>query len=176
MTTILDTRPESTEYGAYYGRYIERVPEGDLIATLEAQRAETGALLAGIGEERSLHRYEPGKWSIREVVGHVADAERIFAYRALRIARGDETPLPGFEQNDYVRRAGFDRRTLRDLAAELDAVRHATLHLARSLDDEALSRRGTASDLPISARALFWIIAGHERHHLGILRERYLGG
>ena len=174
MTAALATRPASTEYAPYYDRYIARVPEGDVTATLEAQLAETLALLRTIPEERGTHRYGPDKWSIKEVVGHLADSERIFAYRALRVARGDATPLPGFDENAYVRGARFDAIPLADLAAELEAVRRATLALLRGLDDEALGRRGVANDQEITPRALAYIIAGHERHHVGILRERYL--
>jgi uncharacterized damage-inducible protein DinB len=172
--TALAARPQETEYAPYYGRYVSRVPDGDVAATLEAQLAETLALVRGIPEARGTHRYGPDKWSIKQVLGHVIDAERIFAYRLLRIARGDATPLPGFEENDYVRHADFDRLTLADLAAELEAVRRATLFLLRHLEPDALARRGTASGFPVTARALAFIIAGHERHHVGMLRERYL--
>lgn len=174
MTTALATRPLDTEYAPYYGRYISRVPEGDVVRTLETQLAETLALLRAIPEERAGHRYAEGKWTLKEVVGHVSDSERIFAYRALRIGRGDTTPLPGFEQEDYVRGTDFNRRPLADLAAELEAVRRATILLLRGMDDTALARRGTASGYEVTARALAYIIAGHERHHVGVIRERYL--
>jgi len=174
MTASLASRPSDAEYAPYYGRYITRVPEGDLVRTLESQLAETLALLRGIPEARGGHRYAEGKWSLKEVVGHLIDSERIFAYRALRIGRGDATPLPGFEQDDYVRGAAFDRIPLADLAAELEAVRRATIYLLRGMDDAALARRGTASGFEVTVRALAFIIAGHERHHVGIIRERYL--
>jgi uncharacterized damage-inducible protein DinB len=167
------TRPDATEFAPYYGRYIEKVPEGEVARTLRAQLGETLALLRAVPEERADDRYAPDKWSIKEVVGHMSDTERIMSYRMLRIARGDETPLPGFEQNDYVRNAHLGRRTLASLVAELEAVRGATLALVDGLDDEELARRGTASTFPVTARALAWIIAGHERHHLGLLREQY---
>ena len=168
------TRPEAGEYAPYYEKYVSLSRDGDVIETLERQAAETLALLGGLPEERGASRYEPGKWSVKELFGHVIDGERVFAYRALRIARGDRTPLPGFEQDDYVAHGRFDARTLRDLCDEYEHVRHATLALLRSFDAEAWRRTGTASDNPVSVRALAHIIAGHEAHHLRILRERYL--
>jgi hypothetical protein len=174
MTTCVIPRPATGEYASYYGRYIDRVPDGDLCALLEAQLAETIDLVRTIPESRGTHRYAPGKWSIKEVLGHVIDTERIMSYRALRIGRGDPTPLPGFEQNDYVPTGDFDRRPLQDLCDELAAVRAATVHLVRHLDGVALARRGTASGHPVTTRALAYIIAGHERHHVAILREQYL--
>ena len=167
-------RPAADEFSAYYTPYVARVPDGDLLATLGAQLGETIALLRGITPERSLHRYAPGKWSMRDVVQHLCDAERIFAYRALRIARGDETPLPGWDENRYAPVAGADRRPWPELIAELEAVRAATLALFRGLDAEAFARRGVANGQPVTVRALAWIITGHERHHVAVLRERYL--
>ncbi|HJU64164.1 MAG TPA: DinB family protein [Gemmatimonadaceae bacterium] len=174
MTTTL-SRPEAADYAPYYGRYIEQVPDGDVLRLLEDQISSTLRLLRGIPEERGGHRYAPEKWSIKDVVGHLSDAERIFAYRSLRIARGDETPLPGFDQDPYVTNGNFDRRTLADLASELESVRAATLSLFRGLDAAAFARRGTASGVVFTVRALPYIIAGHERHHVTILRSRYLG-
>ena len=170
------TKPGSGEFTPYYQSYIDEVPSGDVVATLEAQRKETAALLAGAAAAKADFRYAPGKWSVKEIVGHVADAERVFAYRALRFARGDATPLPGFNENAWVPAGNFGARTLADLATELAAVRDGTLALARSLDDAAAAGRGTANGKEISVRALVWITAGHERHHLRVLRERYLGG
>lgn len=166
-------RPASTEYAPYYDRYVQQVPDGDVVALLRAQLGETLALLRAVPEARADHRYAEGKWSVREVVGHVADAERVFAYRLLRIARGDRTPLPGFDENAWMSQAPFEGRTLASLVAELETVRAATLTLVESLDEVALAREGRASDNPVTARALAWIIAGHERHHVTILRERY---
>jgi hypothetical protein len=174
MPICVIPRPASDEYAPYYGRYVERVPEGDLGETLEAQLAETQALIRSIPERRGTTRYAPGKWSIKGVLGHVIDTERIMSYRALRIGRGDATPLPGYEQNDYVPIGGFDERTLQDLSGELASVRQATLHLFRHFDAAALARRGTASGHPVTARALAYIIAGHERHHVAVLRDKYL--
>jgi DinB superfamily len=167
-------RPAADEYASYYGNYITLVPEGDLRGLLAAQLADTLGLLRTIPEGRGAHRYAPDKWSIKEVIGHVSDTERIMSYRALRIARGDATPLPGFAQNDYVPPARFDARTLEDLGQELSAVRQATMHLFRHLDADALVRRGTASNGPFTPRALAYVIAGHERHHVAILKARYL--
>jgi uncharacterized damage-inducible protein DinB len=169
------SRPNEGEFAPFAARYIERVPEGDIVATLEAQMEETLALLRTISEERAGYAYAAGKWTVREVVGHVADTERVLAYRALRIGRGDDTPLPGFDENAYVRKAGFDGRTLGDLLAELDAVRSATLTLVRGLPSEAWTRRGTAAGAPYTVRGLIFMIAGHELHHRAILEERYLG-
>jgi hypothetical protein len=174
MTNAAIARPDATEYGPAYGAYVGRVPEGDLLALLEQQRHETQDLLASVPEGKALYRYAPGKWSIKEVAGHLMDSERVFAYRALRFARGDQTPLSGFDEKHYAAAGTFDARPLRDLAAELDSVRGATIALFRSLDAAALVRRGTANDREVSVRALAYIIAGHERHHVAILRERYL--
>lgn len=172
--TLAISRPSTDEFSAYYTPYVARVPDGDLLATLESQLGETLALLRGIPVDRSLHRYAPGKWSMRDLVQHLCDAERIFAYRALRIARGDETPLPGWDENRYAPVANADRRPWPELIAELESVRAATLALFRGLDDDAFARRGVANGQPVTVRALAWIIAGHERHHVAVLRERYL--
>lgn len=168
------TRPAGSEFAPYYAGYIERVADGDLIGSLVAQQRETQALVRAIPESRGDHRYAPGKWTVREVLGHMADAERIFAYRALRIARGDQTPLPAFDENAFVANARFAARPLESLADELQIVRDATLALLRPLNDAELTRVGTASEHPVTPRALAWIIAGHELHHVAILRERYL--
>jgi len=168
------SRPDATEYAPYYGKYISLIPEGDLIKIMNEQFERTLATLRNISETQSLTRYEPGKWSIKEVIGHLADTERIMSYRALRIARGDETPIPGFEQDDYVRGANFDVRPFAEIVHEFQVVRQATLALFSSFDEAALSRRGTASDLAVSARALTHIVAGHERHHMNVLQAKYL--
>jgi uncharacterized damage-inducible protein DinB len=169
-------RPDASEHLPYYSKYVDRVPDGDLLQTLRDQLDETLALVRGLDESQGGHRYAPGKWSIRDVVNHVADAERIFAYRALRIARGDATPLESFDENAYAEMADADARTLADLADEFEHVRRSSLSLFASLSDEALARRGTASGGVVSVRALAWIIAGHERHHVDLLHERYLSG
>lgn len=176
MTASTLVRPADTEYASFYAGYIARVPEGDIVSLLASQMEATSASLARLGEAQGDHRYASGKWSIKEVIGHLADGERVFAYRALRFARGDETPLASFDENAWVPQSGCDRRTLKDLAEEFRAVRMATLALARSLSPEAAIRTGTASGKTVSVRALIYMIAGHELHHLAILRERYLQG
>jgi hypothetical protein len=167
-------RPGPDEYAPFYASYIARVPETDILQVLASEMEATLALLRSIPEERAGHRYADGKWSIREVVGHLADTERVMSYRALCIARGDATPLPGFDENRYVEEAHFDRRALPDLSDELEMVRRATLGLFGSLPDEAWQRRGTANQAEISVRALAYIIAGHELHHRNLLVSRYL--
>ena len=169
-------RPEASEYAPFYAGYVKLVEGDDVLRALESQIAESLALLRGVTEEATFARYAPGKWSVREVVGHVIDGERIFAYRALRFARADKTPLPGFEENDYVPAARFERRRWPDLLEEWEAVRRATVLLFRGFDEEAWTRVGTASGKEMSVRALAFAIAGHERHHMGVLRTRYLVG
>ena len=165
-------KPSADEHAPYYGTYIALTAPDALFALTE-QAKLTQALLAATPEDRGGHRYAPGKWSVKEVVGHLSDAERIFAYRALRFARADTTELPGFEENLFVPAANFDARSLADLAAELAAVRAATVSLFRSFDDAALLRIGSANHSPMSVRAAGHAIAGHELHHVAILRERY---
>lgn len=172
MSTI--ERPAASEFAPFYAGYVDGVPDGDIVEILERQGRELATLLGGVTGDRGDYRYAPDKWSVKEVIGHVTDAERIFAYRALRIARGDATPLPGFDQDTYVQRAESGRRTLADLASECAAVRAATVALFRSMTGEQSRRAGTASNNPVTARALAYIAAGHERHHVRILRERYL--
>ena len=168
------TKPDNDEYAPYYGTYVSKVPGACALAALEAQRESTRQLLATIPEAKAAFRYAPGKWTVREVIGHLADAERIFAYRLLRFARNDQAPLASFDEDSYVPEGRFEQRSLADVAAEFTAVRDATLPLVRSLDAETMLRRGTASGKVMSARAVAWVIAGHELHHLGVLRERYL--
>ena len=171
--TLVVGRPGPDEYAPFYAEYIGRVAGDDPRTAVLSQsgelRAFLGKLSAGVGAER----YAPGKWSVREVVGHLADAERVFAYRALRISRGDATPLAGFEENDYVAAAGYDRLPLGDVVAELVAVREATVALFRNLDAAAWARRGTANAVAVTVRALGYVILGHADHHLEVLRTRY---
>jgi hypothetical protein len=169
----MKTRPKAGEYAPYYETYISLVPASDVVGILEAQRLQTLQLFAARSEREGNYRYAPDKWTVKEVLGHVSDCERIFAYRALRIARGDQTPLSGFEQDDYVRAGAFGERTLGDLAAEFAHVRGATVALFRSLGKDAWVRRGVANKNEVSVRALAFIIAGHELHHRRILEERY---
>jgi hypothetical protein len=168
------TKPVTDEYAPYYGRYIDLVPVGNIIETLRQQMADTLTLLASLTEQQALHRYSPGKWSIKEVIGHLIDSERIFAYRALRIARNDQTPLPGFEQDDYVINGGFDERQLSALTREYEHVRGASIDLFEGLNQEAWDRRGKASEVEVSVRAMAWIISVHELHHKEVIRTRYL--
>ncbi|HXO84898.1 MAG TPA: DinB family protein [Gemmatimonadales bacterium] len=173
MNTRIVGRPEPDEIPSHYVGYIKRVPETDPVIVCASQIEETATLLRGLSETDAMYRYGRGKWSIKEVVGHLADTERIMSYRALRIARGDVTPLPSFDENAYVPVAGFDNRSLADLVGELRTVRAATLALFRTFDGDAWLRRGTASGKPVSVRALGFMIPGHERHHVEILRTRY---
>jgi hypothetical protein len=167
-------RPAEDEYAPFYARYVSRVADGDVVRQLEAQDAELAQLLGGLDEARAAHSYAPDKWSIKQMVGHLADTERIMTYRLLRIARGDATPLPGFDENAYADHAASDARTLADLLAEWRAVRAATLPLLAGLPAEAWGRTGSANGHAISARALAWIVAGHVTHHVAVLHERYL--
>jgi hypothetical protein len=173
--TLTISRPAVDEFAPHYASYIEALPQqADIFDILEQQRTEVAELLRVVAEtDWGTFRYEPGKWSVNDVICHVNDAERIFAYRALRIARGDKTPLPGWEENDYAAAAGADSRETEELAAEFDIVRQATIALFKSLEPEAVVRRGTANNTDVSVRALAYIIAGHVAHHVRILRERY---
>jgi hypothetical protein len=166
-------RPEAGEFAPYYERYISLIQGDDILNTLDQQRREMMLLLSCRDEEDGDFRYAPDKWSAKEMLGHVCDTERIFAYRALRIARADATPLEGFEQDDYVRNGPFARRPVADLVEEFIAVRRATLSLLRNLDEAAWARRGIANKNEVSVRALAYMIAGHELHHRRILEEKY---
>lgn len=166
-------RPEATEYPVYYETYISKVPGTDPLGILESQRVQMLQLFAGRTERDGSFRYAPGKWTVKETLGHITDTERIFTYRALCIGRGDQTPLPGFEQDDFVRYGGFAARTLADLAEEFGAVRSASIALFRSFDEAAWSKRGVANQKEVTVRALGFITAGHQIHHRMILEERY---
>jgi hypothetical protein len=165
-------RPATTEYAPVYANYIALVPEDDILAALEEQSEQMFGLLRAVPEAQGGVRHPPYTWSIREVVGHLTDSERIFACRALRFARGDATPLPGFDENAYARVAAFDRLPLADLVSELETARHSHLWLFRNLPAEAWLRTGVANGHVISVRALAYVLAGHARHHTGILRQR----
>jgi len=168
------TAPVAGEYAEFYAAYVSRVPAGDVVGTLREQLAETLTLLRGVDPSRTTTGYAPGKWSIRDVVLHMADTERVMAYRAMRIARADTTPLASFDENAWTPIAGANARTMDSLLAELEAVRRSTVALLDGLPAEAWGRRGTASGKEVSVRALAWIIAGHERHHVAVIRDRYL--
>jgi uncharacterized damage-inducible protein DinB len=172
---LMIARPEPDEYAPYYERYISLVRGTDLLTTLDAQRRETVLLLCGREERDGDIRCAPGKWSVKEVLGHLCDSERIFAYRALRISRADRTPIEGFEQDDYVRNGPFAQSPLAEMIEEYIAVRRASLSLLRNLEEAAWVRRGTANGKEVSVRALGYIIAGHELHHRRILEEKYFG-
>ena len=167
------TKPAAGDYAPFYQKYVDAASSTDNALDLLAQQGDVMAYMTTWPEDQAGHRYAEGKWTVTEVIGHMADTERIFAYRLLRIARGDATPLPGFDQDDYQATAGFGGRTVASVVAELRAVRHASMALIRSLDAAALDRAGTASDQRVTARALVWLIAGHFAHHTAILKERY---
>ncbi|MBI4471728.1 MAG: DinB family protein [Acidobacteria bacterium] len=171
--TVPVGKPEATEYAPYYEKYISLVGD-DIVAALISQHASTLTLLRGVTEERAGFSYEPGKWSIRELVGHIIDSERIFVYRALRFARNDQTELPGFDQDTYVPSSGYDNLRMSDITDEYDAVRRSTTAFFRNLESQAWMRRGVANKVDVTVRALAFIIAGHERHHVEILKTRYL--
>ena len=173
MPDLLIAKPDASEHAPYYSRYVDLVADGDILGTLATQIDGTLAELRKVSEADSLKRYAAGKWSIREVLGHLIDTERIFAYRALRFARGDRTDLPGFEQDDYVAAAQFDRRPWAGLLQEFEAVRRSNLLMFRGLGVEAWRRQGVANGNAMSVRAAAYIIAGHELHHMSGLREHY---
>ena len=164
--------PQGSEFNEYYGRYIGKVPATGPLAALEAQVAAFEQL-GQLSDEDAGHRYADGKWSVREVIGHMTDVERMFSYRLLHISRGDQAPLPGMDENVWSAAAPHDRRHIADLAKELIAVRRATIALLESLDEAGVARAGVASGFPVTARALCWILPGHAQHHLDVLRERY---
>jgi uncharacterized damage-inducible protein DinB len=167
------SKPAAGDYAPYAEQYVALVSGDDILGALGNQLKQTTTLFSGRSERDGNFRYAPGKWTVKEVVGHVADTERIFAYRAMRFARGDQTPLSGFEQDDYVRSARFTERKLAEVVEEYADVRRANLDLFRSLDDEAWRRRGVANNSPVTVLALAYIIAGHELHHRKIIEERY---
>jgi hypothetical protein len=166
-------RPAETEYAPFYARYVALVLETDILAVLERQVEEIRALAASVPPERETWRYAEGKWSVREVLGHLVDGERVFGYRAFCFSRGEKAPLPAFDENQYVAAVRSDAIPLRDLAEELALVRQSNLIVLRRLEPDEWMRVGTASGHPISVRALAWVMAGHPRHHVAILRERY---
>jgi uncharacterized damage-inducible protein DinB len=166
-------RPDPAEYGAWYRSYVELVPDGDILERLERQMTTTRALLAAVPREREDARYAPGKWSVREVVGHLADTEWVFLYRALTMARGDAGPLPGMDHELWGRTSNAHERPLSELAEDWAAVRAAGLRLFRSLDGEAARRSGVASEKPFTVRSFPWILAGHELHHVERLQDDY---
>jgi hypothetical protein len=168
-------RPQDSEFPPYAKAYVDCTSGDDVFSLLSDQLTRFHAIFTPLDlSVAATYRYEPGKWSINEVVGHITDTERIFAYRLLRIARGDETPLPGFEQNDYIGPGDFNRRPLADLLSEFESVRHSSMRLVHSLPAESWMRRGKVNNFSVTARGIGFLIAGHECHHSRILRDRYL--
>jgi hypothetical protein len=167
-------RPTPTEYAPYYEGYIAHVSETDILPVLRSQLDELDVLLGRVKPDHETFRYAAGKWSIRQLVGHLIDSERVFGYRALCIARGEQQNLPGFDQNDYMLTAPYDRIELEDLLSEMRLVRLSNIAMFRTLDEESWSRVGTANANQVTVRALAFIMAGHVRHHMNVLRERYL--
>jgi hypothetical protein len=174
MNTVMLAAPDRSEAAEYYFRYIDLAAGSDVLALLERQTSQMLELLASVDEARSLHRYAPDKWSMRQVLSHVSDTERVFVYRALWFARGFEAPLPGFDQDVAVAGADANARTWRSHLDEFQSVRAATVTFFRGLQPDAWDRRGVASDNPVTVRALAFITAGHVAHHINVLRERYL--
>ncbi|WP_028401254.1 DinB family protein [Ectobacillus panaciterrae] len=170
----MQKRPEISEYAPYYSTYVNLVPDGDILHILNQQIKETIILLKDTSDAQGQFRYAPDKWSLKEVIGHIADTERIMGYRLLCIARGETVSLPGYDDKMYVLRASFDKQSMQDLLENLAVVRQSTLHLLKSLDLEAWLRRGTANNSEVTVRALVSIIAGHELHHRQIIKERYI--
>lgn len=167
-------RPGNNEFAPYYLKYVNSVPEGSITDTLSRQLEETVLLLKGVTEEQGQFRYASGKWTLKEVAGHLIDTERVMAYRLLCVARGESASLPGFDENKYVANASFHHQLMEQLVCHFAAVRQSTLLLLDSLDDEAWLRKGNANNFEVTVRALAYIIAGHERHHCRILKERYM--
>ena len=167
-------RPETNEFDAYYSNYVDLVEGNDCLPILQKQPSELRAVFSQMPEERGTFAYADGKWTIKELLSHLIDGERIFAYRTLRISRGDQTPIEGFEQDGYIENSNANNRTFSDLLDEFEFERRANMHLFNNFDETASRRMGTANGLPISVRALVYIMAGHVEHHLGVLKERYL--
>jgi hypothetical protein len=166
------TRPDASEFAAFYAGYVGKVPDSGP-ARLLAEQITQLERLASLPEDQGNYAYADGKWTVKEVIGHLADAERVFSYRLTRIARGDQTPLAGFDENAWAKAAPHRRRPMAEVAGEMIAIRRSTLALIGSLDEAALAHTGVANNTPVSARALCWIIAGHAKHHLDILADRY---
>ena len=173
--STLPGRPAADEYQSFYAGYVAEATDDDVVTLLETQMGDTLALFRSIDEAQALHRYADGKWSMKEVLGHIVDGERVFAFRAFSFARGESQELPGFEEDDYVAAANSDQRTLPSLLDECESARRASLALFRSFGAKEWMGRGTANGSEVSVRALAFIMAGHEAHHLRVLRERYLG-
>lgn len=168
------TKPNENDYPTYFGTYISKISGDDLIESFEKNFLETAQLVNGLTEEKLNFRYAEGKWSIKEILIHIMDAERIFAYRALTFARCDKNPLPGFEENDYAPASKASFRSVESILTEFEALRKSTIELFKNFDEDQLNQSGIASNNRISVSALGYAIAGHELHHLQVIRERYL--
>jgi len=166
-------RPETSEYDAYYERYVSRVAGEDVIPVLGSQPAELRSMFSNVADDRGSYTYAEGKWTLKEVLSHLIDGERMFAYRVLRISRGDETPIEGFEQDGYIKNSNANNRPFAELLEEFDLQRRSNVLFIKNLSEEATMRRGTASGLGISVRGLIYIMAGHVRHHFAILKDLY---
>lgn len=174
MTTPVYHRPGPGETAPYHALYVDKVPTGNLLTLYAAQLAEVEKLLRPLSDAKAATAYAPGKWTIKEVIGHLSDAERVFSYRAMRAARADATPLPGFDENAWVPPGRFNDRTLASLLDEWVAVRKASIALFTDLPQESVTRKGQASGYDVSVQGVAYVIHGHVAHHLGVLRERYL--
>jgi uncharacterized damage-inducible protein DinB len=168
------SKPTPDEYAPYAANYIASVPDGDIIEILEKLKDSSYQFYSGISEEQADYAYAEGKWTLKQVLGHIIDTERFFSFRAFCFSRGEQSPLPGFEQADYVENATFNTRTMQDLADEYKTVRESSLYIYRSLSNEQALRKGIASTYVFSVRALVYLTAGHELYHLGLIKERYL--
>lgn len=168
-----ENRPNPDEYGDYYDNYISLVEKPNVIEALIQQGQQVYALIQRLSEDDAAHRYAEDKWSVKEIIGHLVDTERIMAYRALCISRGEQTSLPGYDHDAYVEQADFANRSLQSLSAEYDALRNANISMFSSFTKEQILHKGTANEQTVSVRALTFIIAGHEKHHLNILQEKY---
>lgn len=171
----VDKRPVISEYDSYFSKYVNLVPDGDILEILEQQNKETNILLKDISNTQGLFKYSPNKWSMKEVIGHLTDTERILGYALLCIARGEVISLPNYDKNVYVQSAAFDKHSMEDLLANLSIVRKSTLQLLKSLNSEDWLRRGIANGSEVTVRALVIILAGHELHHRKIIKEFYIG-
>ncbi len=169
----MSSRPSEHEYAPYYATYVSLVDGDDILAALESQLGEVARAVASVPAAREQYRYAPGKWSVREVLGHILDSERVFGFRAFCISRGEKAPLPSFDENMYVERSHYNESSLADLASAISAIRKSNLGFFRRLDEEQWREIGRASGHAVSVRALAWILVGHARHHLNVLRERY---
>jgi DinB family protein len=174
MTKVESGRPETSEYAEYYGKYTGRIPGTNVLPVLEQQLESTLALFRKIDERKAEFQYAPGKWSIKQLVGHIIDSERVFAYRALVFSRNDTTALPGFDQDKWAGQSNYSGLTMAEITAEFEAVRRATIALFRNVEPAAWNRKGTANGKEVTVRALAFITAGHLDHHIEILKSRYL--